>query len=188
MDTVRRKYVIQPKPYLGGNFGDLSDGTYRVLDGYTGVPVGMAWHVQAEEGGVDYRASCFFFEAELSPRGGGNVHRSAGTFGWGKRYDLAAKAVWEAYVGTLRGRDRVERYVRRYVGLAWFVLGAAVGSIANVVTQGFSAEAASPTQVDRRYTRRSAAVSIFTNPVSMSPSIAGVGSNQIHWRSRLKKS
>ena len=136
MDAVRRKYVIQPKPFLGGNFGDLSDATYRVLDGYTGVPIGMVWNVQSEEGGVDYRASCFFVEADLSPRGGGNVRPFVGTFGWGKRYDLAAKAVWEAYIRTLRGRDRVERFVWRYIAVAWFVLGAAVGSIANVVIQG----------------------------------------------------
>ena len=137
MDAARRKYVIQPKPYLGGNFGDLSDGTYRVLDGYTGVPIGAVWSVRSEENGVDYRASCFFIEDELSPRGGGNIRPSAGTFGWGKRYDLAAKAVWEAYVGTLRGRDRAERLMWRYIGIAWFVLGAAIGSIANVVTQSF---------------------------------------------------
>ena len=136
MDAVRRKYIIQPKPFLGGNFGDLSDATYRVLDGYTGVPIGVLWTVQSEEGGVDYRASCFFVEAELSPGGGGNVRPSAGTFGWGKRYDLAAKAVWNAYIRTLRGQDRVERFVWRYIGVAWFVLGAAIGSIANEVIQG----------------------------------------------------
>lgn len=136
MDTIRRKYIIQPKPYVGGNFGDLSDGTYRVLDGYTGVPIGFVWSVLSEEEGVDYRASCFFIEAELSPRGGGNIRPAAGTPGWGRRYDLAANAVWNVYIGTLRGRDRIERFVWRYVGVAWFVLGAAVGSIANEVVQG----------------------------------------------------
>ena len=136
MDTFRRKYIIQPKPYLGGNFGDLSDGTYRILDGYTGVPIGLVWHVRSEEGGVDYRASCFFIEADLSPRGGGNIRPSAGTFGWGKRYDLAAKAVWEAYIRSLGSWDRFERFAWRYIGVAWFVLGAAVGAITNVVLKG----------------------------------------------------
>ena len=136
MDTFRRKYIIQPKPYLGGNFGDLSDATCRILDGYTGVPIGAVWNVLSEEGGFDYRASCFFIEADLSPRGGGNIRPSADTFGWGKRYDLAAKAVWEAYIRTLNGWDKVERFVWRYVGVAWFVLGAVVGSTANVVIQG----------------------------------------------------
>ena len=67
---------------------------------------------------------------------GGNIRPSDGTFGWGKRYDLAANAVWNAYIRTLRGRDKLERFVWRYIGVAWFVLGAAVGSIANEVVQG----------------------------------------------------
>ena len=136
MDTFRRKYVIQPKPYLGGNFGDLSDATYRVLDGYTGVPIGIVWTVQSEEEDVDYRASCFFVEADLSPGGGGNIRPSAGTLGWGRRYDLAAKAVWVAYIRTLTGRDRFERFFWHYIGAAWFVLGAAIASIASEVIRG----------------------------------------------------
>ena len=136
MDTVRPKYLIQPKPYVGGNFGDLSDATYRVLDGYTRVPIGIVWTVQSEEEGVDYRASCFFIKADLSPGGGGNIRPSADTLGWGNRYDLAAKAVWEAYIGTLRRRDKFERFVWRYFGVASFLLGAIVASIANEVIRG----------------------------------------------------
>ena len=111
---------------------------HRVLDGYTGVSHwgGVDRSVRGRRGRL---SSIVFF------RRSGSVaerrwqyppirwHVSAG----GKRYDLAAEAVWEAYMRTLRGQDRVERFVWRYIGLAWFVLGAAVGSIANVVVQGF---------------------------------------------------
>ena len=51
------------------------------------------------------------------------------------------KAVWDAYIRTLRGRDRVERFVWQYIWVAWFVLGAAIGSIANEVIQGLACSA-----------------------------------------------
>jgi len=133
VDTARQKYIIQPKPYLGGNFGDLSDATYRVLDGYTGVPVGAVWNVLPKSGGFDYRASCFFSDGDLSPRGGGNIRPPSGGFGWGKRYDLAAKEVWEAYNRTLPLRDRVERCVWRWFDVAWFVVGTVVGAVAGTL-------------------------------------------------------
>ena len=135
MDTIRRRYIIQPKPYQGGNFGDLSDATYRVLDGYTGVPVGAVWSVLPEGGGFDYRASCFFSDGELSPRGGGNIRPRSGDYGWGKRYDLAAEATWKAYSKSLTVRDRAERFVWRWIGVGWFVLGAVAGSLANFIIQ-----------------------------------------------------
>ena len=135
MDLVRRKYLIQTNPDQGENFPSVPNLAFRVLDGYTGVPVGMVWSVLPQPGRFDCRASCFFSDAELSPRGGGNVRPKSGEPGWGKRYDKAAEAIWNTYSRTLPGRERAKRLFWRWSGVSWFVVGAVAGSLANFILQ-----------------------------------------------------
>ena len=130
---VQPRYQFETAPITvetcasGKTVTRMSDISGRVVDTYTGMPVGVVSHGPApnlpndKSGG--YTAICSFppdgQDAELEPPGGT----------WGNRFDQAADAIWDRYYQQLPRRERVKRFLWRWSEVEWFLIGTLWGAL-----------------------------------------------------------
>ena len=97
----------------------------RIHDTYTGLPVGFVNHVPNPygKGGAGFVAQSFFEGKIPEPDGG-----------WGKRADLAAKAVWDAYNSELPCIERIKRGFWRINTYSLVISAAVSAAVSAVIT------------------------------------------------------
>lgn len=124
MDIVKKKYTLEFPPIHqvrqpdGRWTRNLVERDMRVVDAYTGAPVGI----------VAYSSLDKKYKGRLNFEGGVDVKERAD--GWGDRFDLAADAVWKTYNNSLPWHARVERWAWRWIAVGWFVFGTLGGGVA----------------------------------------------------------
>lgn len=124
MDIIKRKYTLEFPPIHqhrerdGSWIRNLVERNMRVVDAYTGAPVGI----------VAYRSFDKKYEGQLNFGRGNYVEEPSD--GWGDRFDLAAEAVWQSYSNSLPWHARVERWAWRWMEVGWFVFGTVGGGVA----------------------------------------------------------
>lgn len=98
----------------GGTNTILTDLAGRVIDCYTGMPIGVIY--------LDAEGCLRAENLHKKLLDGGKKTQSVAD--WGERADLAAAAIWHNYREGLSFCDRVKRFSWRWKQIMWLILGA----------------------------------------------------------------
>ena len=139
-ELFKAKYEIETTPIRvtekegGGKHLDMEAFSCRVKDGYTRMPIGAVLHLYSakDPGKPKYKAAYFFADSEdefFLPAPGGS---------WGNRFDKAAYAVWKKYNEGLPRIERLKRFMWRWLGLGWLLVGSLLGGVASFVAQSLN--------------------------------------------------
>jgi len=127
-DIVKPRYYIETTPIESlpeENRTILNSLSFRVVDSFTGMPIGTVAH-SSEDGGK-FRAFM-----SLTP---GDAEIDAPEGGWGVRSDLAALEVWKSYSTSLPRKERFHRWLWRWMGVGWFLFGTVWGVLTSFIVQ-----------------------------------------------------
>ena len=97
----------------------LTDFGGRVIDCYTGMPIGVIY--------LDATGRLRAENLQKKDPNGGS--RSQSTEDWGKRADSAAAAIWHDYRKGLAGWDRLKRFAWRWKQAVWLLVGGLVALV-----------------------------------------------------------
>lgn len=120
---VQRKYFLETTPIRvvdlehGGKRTEMHALQMRVVDCYTGLPVGMVAH-------TNKKFQAIYFLADKKKN---EVNEIDGE--WGPRFDQASLAVWNTYNKSLPLHDRVRRWVWRWLAVGWLLIGTVLGGL-----------------------------------------------------------
>lgn len=129
MDMYRRRFTFETTPIRvsdrpqGGTNTQMNTLDGRVIDAYSGMPVGMVIHTPTGDGGAKFIATTYF---PVERGGSDEIPEPKG--GWKKRFDLAADAVWKFHNRQLPIRSRFVRFFWRWVNVFWFLAGAVLSA------------------------------------------------------------
>ncbi|MCY4259119.1 MAG: hypothetical protein OXC91_02490 [Rhodobacteraceae bacterium] len=132
-DIVKPRYHIETKSIETVRDSNrektiMNSLSFRVMDSFTGMPIGSVMH-SSDDGG-SYRAFMFL--------GSGNGEIQPPEVAWGedgRRFDLAALAVWKSYSASLPLSERIYRWTWRWMGLGWFLFGTVWGVLTSIIVQ-----------------------------------------------------
>ena len=135
MDMYRRKFIFEITPIrvtdlpTGATKTQIADLNGRIVDVYSGMPVGMVLHLPSGQG-AKFEAHTLF-----PARAGGDSQLPEPNGGWGRRFDLAADAVWHFYNRQLPFGARCSRFVWRWLNVFWFLAGATLSVAVNAAAK-----------------------------------------------------
>ena len=129
MDMYRRKFTFETTPIRvtdrpqGGTNTRMNTLDGRIVDAYSGMAIGMVTHTPTGDGVANFIATTFF---PIERGGSDEVPEPKG--GWGRRFDLAADAVWNFHNRQLPIRARLVKFLWRWVSVFWFLAGAVLSA------------------------------------------------------------
>ena len=128
---VQPKFFIETTPIRvaelmeGGSRTSWNNPSLRVVDSFTRMPIGTVLHTPSG-GRAEYRAYVFFKEE-------GSNRLEAPEGGWGPRFDIGARAVWNDYNRGLPYGERLRRWAWRWLSVGWLLFGTTWGALIAVI-------------------------------------------------------